>query len=120
MAKAELDELRSRAMRLLKSVGPVEHEEPLSERDDDESLHLELAVVKAALRSERENAIELQTRIEELSAQLAAERRRSAAFKADRDRWADRAETLALPLFQERTRFEDDEDEPVIRLRRVA
>jgi uncharacterized protein YlxW (UPF0749 family) len=119
MAKADLDELRARAMRLLKSVGPVEPEEVHGDPDEDDHLRLELVVVKAALRSERENAIELQARIEELTALLEAEQRRSTAFKADRDRWAARAETLALPLFQERTRFEDEDDEPR-RLRRVA
>ena len=72
-------------------------------RDEQErrSLGVQLAIVKAALKSERQQTAELRAQIEEMQATLVAHRNWAEALHQDRDRWAERARLLALPLFQE-------------------
>lgn len=72
-------------------------------RDEQErrSLGVQLAIVKAALKSERQQVAELRAQVEEMQAALVANRNWAEALRGDRDRWAERARLLALPLFQE-------------------
>ena len=80
-------------------LDPVDDEE---DGEGAERFEIELSIVRAALKSERQQLVEMRAQIEELQATLMSERRKVETLRAERDRWAERAELLALPLFQER------------------
>lgn len=86
-------------------------EEMGREEEERRSLGVQLAILKAALKSERQQVAELRSEIEELQAALVARRNWAEALRADRDRWAERARLLALPLFQDRGDGIGDEGE---------
>ena len=87
---------------------PVEaHQEAEPDEADDDrlaDLQARLAITEAALKSERQHLGELRVELEaleQLKASLQDERDRAEDLRADRDRWAERAEALAYALFQE-------------------
>ena len=92
------------------SVAPASPIQPQAEPAVDQNegyvrrLEAELAVAKAALRSERDQFTQLRAEVDEfkvLKMLWEAEKDRAEQLRADRDRWAERAKTLALPLFQD-------------------
>jgi blue light- and temperature-responsive anti-repressor len=60
-----------------------------------------VAVLKAALISERQQTTELRSEIDELQVALAANQDRLGTMREERNRWAERARLLAKPMFDD-------------------
>lgn len=90
-------------------AAPASPIQPQAESETDREgyvtrLEAELAVAKAALRSERDQFTQLRAEVDEfkvLKLLWEAEKARAEQLRVDRDLWAERAKTLALPLFQD-------------------
>lgn len=85
------------------ALAAARSEEPDPEEPDAEAGQalIELAILKAALKAERERSAELSVELDEMQAGLAASEQRTEELRRERDRWRERAKLLALPVFQE-------------------
>jgi len=72
-----------------------------------------VAVLKAALTSERQRTTELRSEIDELQVALAASQDRLDAIREERNLWAERARLLATALSQEASDLQEDARQPV-------